>query len=680
MRQINFFSSLRATWFAFSNILTPYLYLIGSSFVYAKNVILPNNAQENNRPARDGRWIAFLLWLPFQWQQRSIVDGVASVDSDTTVIADELYGFDRLEDVDTILSDDYWLPEVAVAGEATEKSLMAHGLDTVAYADWSRIASSLLVEQPEGVSLWPLHPSYNLQIVRPEGCVFPVFSHAISQYAAYREWTWTHELPIIPEECETQMVTVFVVNADQLAQLSTHQLQIKEMVSQQQVVFALLGVTSAGWLSTLGTPVVSVADESPTAQALLAEALFGAVQVRSSNGAILAAKRLGHAPPEYVGIDRARLEKMEKYIHRAIRSKAFPGCQVLVAKSGTIVYDRTFGYHTYHKEQAVNHSDVYDLASITKVAATTLGAIWLHGTGRLAMEKRISDYTTTYDRTGLKYLRVSHLLSHHSGLQSNLPIAHWLRQHDLLSTYRQPGYDTELGKDLFLKNGVSDSLKNEIRKVPMPRKGYFRYSDVNFILLQQLVEQQAGTPLDQLLDGRIYSRLGVKKLMYRPGLHLPEAEIVPTERDKTWRKALVHGEVHDESAMLLGGVGGHAGLFGNARDLAVIFQMLLNEGSYGGDPILTAESVRLFTHKNRFNYRALGFDRLAGHSRSLRQFGASDDTFGHTGFTGTCVWADPENDLIFIFLSNRIYPDKHNDKLQTSGLRERLHLSWFTKA
>ena len=135
----------------------------------------------------------------------------------------------------------------------------------------------------------------------------------------------------------------------------------------------------------------------------------------------------------------------------------------------------------------------------------------------------------------------------------------------------------------------------------------------------------------------------------------------------------MRGEVHDESATLLGGVGGHAGLFGNARDLAALFQMLIQDGTYAGDRYLQAQTIKEFTKRNGYNYRAFGFDRLAGHSKSLRRYGASDNTFGHTGFTGTCVWADPEEDLIFIFLSNRIYPDKYNNKLQKLGLRERIH-------
>jgi CubicO group peptidase (beta-lactamase class C family) len=289
------------------------------------------------------------------------------------------------------------------------------------------------------------------------------------------------------------------------------------------------------------------------------------------------------------------------------------------------------------------------------------------------LSERLDAYLPAYQKSGLKYLRLRHLLAHQTGLQANLPIAQWLRKDDLFQTVKSEGYLTAIGKDFYIKNGVREDLLEELEQVRTPRRPFYRYSDVNFLLLQQVVEEVSGQPLDNYLQQYFYDRMGLHRLQFRPGLQIPEEEIVPTEKDKKWRKQVVRGEVHDESALLLGGVAGHAGLFSNARDLAVVFQMLLNQGNYGGQQYLQPATIDKFTSRNGYNYRGFGFDRLAGHSKSLQAYGASKETFGHTGFTGTCVWADPDNDLVFIFLSNRIYPDKYNNKLQKLGLREHIH-------
>jgi CubicO group peptidase (beta-lactamase class C family) len=521
--------------------------------------------------------------------------------------------------------------------------------------------------------LLPLHPGYSVSIIRPESAVFATFFNSIRQQAAFRELTWVDTLPAVERTCETQQVVVVLIDETNLPQFAAEQAALRNLVATHHVVLVFFGIEPADTLIPRGTAALRMPDAGATAQAMSVQALFGAVDVPMPNGRVLTATRLGHAPPELVGIQREKLEKIDALVNKAIRQRAMPGCQVLVAKSGKIVYDKTFGYHTYDKEQPVGHEDVYDLASITKVAATTLGVMLLQEEGKLELSGRIRDYMTRYDRSGLKYLKVQHLLSHHSGLQENLPIMHWLRRDDLFYTERTDEYPTQVGKQLYLKAGVSEDLTDEIKRVRPPKHGFYKYSDVNFLLLQQLVEHQTGYGLETLMANRIYGPLGLHRLQFLPGVRLPDEEIVPTEVDKRWRKGLVHGEVHDESAMLLGGVAGHAGLFSNARDVATVFQMLLNGGKYGGKRFLQAATVAQYTHRNGANYRGYGFDRIIGHSNALRRYGASDDTFGHTGFTGTCVWADPEHDLIFIFLSNRIYPNKDNDKLMKLGVRERIH-------
>jgi CubicO group peptidase (beta-lactamase class C family) len=598
----------------------------------------------------------------------------AASTTDTTIEMDTLangdaYGMDRF--MDETVADEEWLPEVEVGSKATGPKA-EHLLDTISLADWEYYRNMGAVLQNPG-QLLPLHLSYEVQLIRYTPTIFPVFANTLSEILPFREYTWATELPACELDCNQQQLALVLLNEESAAALAHQQTAVVSFGADRPTVLVYFGARVPEYLLSQPFPLLHLPDQRASAQAMAVQMLFGSQDVQYTNEGTVLASRLGHAPPESVGIDRKKLARIDDYVERAIRRKAIPGCQVLVAKSGRIVYDKTFGFFTYDKEQAVDHQSVYDLASITKAAATTLSVMDLYDKGKVDLSERLREYLPDYSRTGLKYFRIRHLLSHHTGLQANLPIAHWLRQDDLFQDTPNEQYPIAVSNDFYLKEGVSDQLLEELKKVRTSRRQFYRYSDVNFILLQQVIEQVSNSTLDRYASQKFYEPLGLRRLQYRPGNALPTSEIVPTERDNRWRRQLVRGEVHDESAVLLGGVAGHAGLFGNARDLAAIFQMLLNGGTYGNRQFLQEATVAEFTKRNGYNYRAFGFDRLAGHSKSLQHYGASKNTFGHTGFTGTCVWADPDEDLVFIFLSNRIYPDKKNDKLLKMGLRERIH-------
>ncbi|MEL7426052.1 MAG: serine hydrolase [Bacteroidota bacterium] len=593
-----------------------------------------------------------------------------SVAVDSTATAMSLlddYGLDRLEEV----AEEEWLPAVEVGSIGTGPKA-DHLLDTIAYAEWEYYANQSSVRQNPG-GLLPLTVQAEVQLLQRSGKVFPTFASSLTELVNFREYQWSDELPQLPLQCEQPAVALLLLDETTVADWERSQTQWLALGAERSLTTIYFGEDLPETLASWPFPLLQLPDASPTAQAMAVQMLYGGQDTYYQEKGWLAAQRLGHAPPEAVGIERERLNRIDRYVERAIRRKAIPGCQVLVAKSGQIVYDKTFGYHTYAKEKAVDHQSVYDLASLTKAAATTLGVMRLYETGQVDLAERLKAYLPVYQKTGLRYLRIRHLLSHHTGLQANLPIAHWLRQDDLFQSTPSEQYPLAVSNDFYLKEGVRETLLSEVKKVRTARRQFFRYSDVNFILLQQVVEQVSGNPMDDFLRSEFYAPLGLQRLRFRPGKVLPYADIAPTEHDRRWRKQIVQGEVHDESAALLGGVAGHAGLFSNARDLAVLFQMLINDGTYAGDQYFQPETVAQFTKRNGYNYRAYGFDRLAGHSKSLRYYGASNNTFGHTGFTGTCVWADPDEDLIFIFLSNRIHPNKYNQKLQKLGLRERIH-------
>lgn len=598
------------------------------------------------------------------------LSGAESADLTGDAAALELvddYGLDRLEEI----ADEEWLPAVEV-GSVGSGPKADHLLDTISFEEWEFYANGSQVQQNPG-ALLPLSTKTEVQVLRNTADVYPAFAASLGELVAFREYEWSSELPQLPLDCEQPATTLVLLDEQALADWRALLPQWLALGADHPTALVYFGSELPEILAQWPFPVLQMLDASATAQAMAVQMLYAGQDTYYNEKGWLAAHRLGHAPPEAVGIERERLNRIDRYVERAIRRKAIPGCQVLVAKSGQIVYDKTFGYHTYEKEQAVDHQSVYDLASLTKAAATTLGVMHLYETGQVDLAERLREYLPEYQKTGLRYLRIRHLLAHHTGLQANLPIAHWLRQDDLFQTTPSEDYPLAVSSDFYLKQGVREQLLSEVKKVRTARRQFFRYSDVNFILLQQVVEQVSGRVMDEFLNSEFYQPLGLQRLRFRPGKDLPYAEIVPTEHDKRWRNQVVQGEVHDESAALLGGVAGHAGLFSNARDLAVLFQMLINDGSYAGDQYFQAETVAQFTKRNGYNYRAYGFDRLAGHSKSLRYYGASNNTFGHTGFTGTCVWADPEEDLIFIFLSNRIHPYKHNQKLQKLGLRERIH-------
>lgn len=599
------------------------------------------------------------------WLSAEVLDTVPT-GQDTTLLEDA-YGFDRLTDgVEEEWIDD--IEDVAVSNSPT----IDHLLDTISFATWEYYSNSGQVIQNPG-ELLPFATNQAVQLLRYSAQTFPVFKVGLEEMAPSREYVWESTLPNLPLICQEQVPVIVLLDALTMPAWQSQLLTLLNFSHDRAVTVIYFGADLPEVLLEQPFSLLHLPDQTDTAQAMAVQMLFGGQDTYYTQKGWLASTRLGHAPPEAVGIDREKLLRIDRYVERAIRRRAIPGCQVLVAKSGKIIYDRSFGYFTYDKEQSVDHQSIYDLASLTKAAATTVGVMHLSEKGKVDLASRIKDYLPAYKKYGLKSLRIRHLLAHQTGLQANLPIAHWLRQKDVFQAEESESYSLALSEDFYLRNNVRETLLEEITKVRTSRRPFYRYSDVNFILLQQVIEKAGGLALNDYLRLHFYDPMGLRRLRYRAGLMYPKSEIVPTEHDKRWRGEVVQGVVHDESAVLLGGVAGHAGLFGNARDLAGLFQMLIQDGAYGGRQYLQPETIAQFTRRNGYNYRAYGFDRLAGHSKSLRYYGASNDTFGHTGFTGTCVWADPEEDLIFIFLSNRIHPYKYNNKLQKLGLRERIH-------
>jgi CubicO group peptidase (beta-lactamase class C family) len=400
---------------------------------------------------------------------------------------------------------------------------------------------------------------------------------------------------------------------------------------------------------------------------------------KGSGVASAPAVRLGFGFPEEYGIHSADLGKIDSIVNEGLKEKAYPGCQVLVARKGKVIYSKAFGYHDYSQQQPVKETDIYDLASITKVAATTLAIMKLHDEGLLDVKKPLSRYLPALDKSNKNKITVREVMAHQAGLSAWIPfyrqtLVNGQTDSALYTSLPDSIHSVKVAEGLFIDKKYPAWILDSIIQSPITTKKEYRYSDLGFILLQQAVERLTGSRLDQYVSSVFYQPMGLPTFGFLPKERFPVNRIVPTENDTIFRKQLVHGDVHDPAAAMMGGVAGHAGLFGNATDLAAVFQMLLQHGNYGGRHFIDSTTIAEFTSKQfSHNRRGLGFDKpqTAGEEGPACP-DASPNSFGHTGFTGTYVWADPDEELIIVFLSNRVNPSAEDNKLVKLGIRTRI--------
>lgn len=389
--------------------------------------------------------------------------------------------------------------------------------------------------------------------------------------------------------------------------------------------------------------------------------------------------RFKYTMPEEVGIKQSDLYRIDSIAQSGITGEAYPGCQVLVAKSGRVIYNKAFGHHTYKKERPVLTTDIYDLASITKIAASVLSIMQLQDEGKFSLNDSLGTYLSDLiPDTSLYYnLNLREILAHQSGLQAWVPFYLRTIRGGKLDTviYRSDSstyYPHRVAKDIYIHEDYPNEIYRRILRGPIKEKKY-RYSDLGYYFIMKIIETQTG---ERMADhvAKIYAQLGMTTTGYLPRERFDLDRIPPTEDDKVFRKQVIHGDVHDPGAAMLGGVGGHAGLFSNANDLAKLMQMYLNNGTYGGHQYIKDTTLKEFT-KCQFcvddeNRRAAGFDKpvMDGGGGPTCNC-VSYLSFGHSGFTGTIAWADPEKEIVYIFLSNRIYPDAENKNLLKMNIR-----------
>lgn len=390
---------------------------------------------------------------------------------------------------------------------------------------------------------------------------------------------------------------------------------------------------------------------------------------------------LHNTMPETLGYNSYDFEILDVEINKAIRNKAIPGCQLLVAKNNKVIYNKAYGYTTYDKKTPITTDMLYDIASVTKVMATTMAIMRLYEKGEISLDKPISRYIKELKKSNKKNITIKQLLTHTAGLKAWIPfyratLSDSASEYSVYCTEEEGEYVCKIADNLYMRQDYRDSIWKTIVESDLDKPGKYVYSDLGFFILQKIVENVSGETLDEYTEKNFYKPLGLSAMTYRPLEKVKRAMIVPTEDDKEFRKQLIWGYVHDPAAAMMGGVAGNAGLFSNSHDMAVILQMLLNNGEYAGKRYFKKETVELFTGKALDDCRrGLGFDKPEPDKSKGNP--TTDvvpcSAFGHSGFTGTICWADPENGIIYIFLSNRVYPTAENNLITKSNLRSNLH-------
>ena len=393
--------------------------------------------------------------------------------------------------------------------------------------------------------------------------------------------------------------------------------------------------------------------------------------------------RIRFQQPEDVGINPDVLRRIDSIALMGIRERAYPGCQIAIIKDGAMVYNRSFGYHTYEKRTPVRNTDIYDLASLTKIIATTPSLMKLVDEGTISLNSKLGDWLAMAKDTNKENLSMREILAHQARLRSWIPfhLASLLDGKPNPAIYQpvaSEDFPIQVAQRLFIHKSYRDTILRTLLDSELLNRRRYIYSDLGFILFAEMIRDLTGQPIDVYTDQQFFRPLGLQTMTYQPlQMHSP-GRIVPTEQDTLFRGQTLQGFVHDPSAAMLGGVSGHAGLFANATDVAVFMQMLIQDGNYGGVEFIKPETIREFT-RTQFagnqNRRALGFDkptiRPADSSPAARS--ASVQSFGHTGFTGTYAWADPAENLVYVFLSNRVHPDAANRKLSQLSIRSEIH-------
>jgi beta-glucosidase-like glycosyl hydrolase/CubicO group peptidase (beta-lactamase class C family) len=471
---------------------------------------------------------------------------------------------------------------------------------------------------------------------------------------------------------------------------------IRSLIEDHTVVVTIFGnVYSLGKIQGLenAAGVIAAYQETPLTQDLAAQMIFGGTGAHGKlpvsinpafsrgDGLNLDGQiRMGYTIPEGVGLASGDLEGIDSMMNQAIKERAIPGGQILLAKDGKVFYHKAFGYHTYDSLQSVKLDDMYDLASVTKISTSLAAFMHLKGLGKFDENQTLGHYLTAARGTNKEDLVYKDILTHQARLRSWIPF--WMstvRKNGSFKWFTMKGdssrrFPLKVADNVYIHRKYDNKIYKEIFSSPLNAEPGYVYSDLSFILAPKVVEEITGEDFFTYLNENLYKPLGAGTLTFNPYKNFDLHRIVPTEYDSAFRKQLIHGTVHDEGAAMLGGVSGHAGLFGTSNDLAKLMHLYLYDGLYAQEQLIAPGVVHEYSRCafcDEGNYRGIGFDRPSrpGDPNGNAAASTVSSSFGHSGFTGTYTWIDPENQIVYVFLSNRVYPSRENRNIYRLNLR-----------
>ncbi|WP_231427881.1 serine hydrolase [Pedobacter sp. Leaf250] len=480
--------------------------------------------------------------------------------------------------------------------------------------------------------------------------------------------------------------TILVAIDDQNTNNAKYINFINSISKTKKVIVSLFGNgTALKSFDQLQSPIIWTGQNTADAAAIVPQYIFGGIAAENKltkgfsakytvgSGFTTAKTRLKYTVPEDAGVNSNNLKEIDAIAAETIREKAAPGLVVLVAKDGKVIFNKAYGTHTYDTNLPDKVTDIFDLASVTKVTATTPSVMRLFEEGKLKLDTNIGAYIPKARTTPMNNINVREVMLHQAGFIPYIPFHNYVKTGDY-SVDSTAAFPTKVADGYYIKKDFfKDFMWPKMLNSPIKTRGQYVYSDISMYVMKDIVEHISEEPLNQYTYENFYQPLGMQTAGFLPRNRFSRDQIIPTEQDTYFRKTLLVGYVHDQGAALAGGVSGHAGLFSSANDLAIIYQMLLNKGTYGGTQYFKPETVDMFTSKqSNVSRRGLGFDRWDPDSTKHYPSNlASPQTYGHTGYTGTCVWVDPSRGLVYVFLSNRVNPTV-SDKLGNLKIRGRI--------
>ena len=479
-----------------------------------------------------------------------------------------------------------------------------------------------------------------------------------------QELAWLHEI----SRKNKTILTVFASPYSLLNIKSFTNLEAVLVAYQNsEIAQEITAQTIFGAIEATGKLPVSIKNEFPVGTGIITKSL----------------QRLQYSIPEAVGMSSKKLARIDSVATVVLEEKMSPGLQVLVARKGVVVYEKSFGYHTDKKKNPVKNSDVYDVASLTKILASLPMLIKAEEEKKIALSSSVRKIAPRFKKSNKDTVTVQEILSHYGQLKAWIPFYKLtqdsITNKNLKKFYRAKktkNFTIKVAENLYLKSSYKDSIYKYIRDAEQREKPGYKYSDLGYYIFKEALEKRYKKDLNVLVDDEFYEPLGANRMSYLPLAKFDKLSIVPSEKDNYFRHQLLHGYVHDMGAAMLGGVGGHAGLFANSNDVAKMMQLYLQKGYYGGKRYFKAATFDKFNkryYSDKKVRRGLGFDKPQLDSTIMATCGCvSDESFGHSGFTGAYTWADPVSGILYVFLSNRVFPTMENYGLVDQDIRTKI--------